>query len=252
MPRDSAPLTDAAINAAKPKRSRYRMADGAGLCLLVEPDGSKSWTFRYRFDGNERGLSFGAYPAVTLKEARHKREAARRLIREGKDPSAERKAGKRSARHAATNSFETVARGYLDTRGAAWTPGYAKTAKARLEKNVFPFIGSRPIAGIKRPELVDTIRKIEARGAIDMARRMADLCRLVFEHGMATGACENNPAHGLRKALKPHVKRPRPHVKPGELPATASSPCALRQIARIERRAVAGGVRAAETTAASR
>ncbi len=173
MARPCKPLTDSEVKNAKPRAKPYKLADGGGMFLFVtpkpEPDGAKYWRLKYAAKGKEKLLALGVYPAVTLKEARQKREAARRLIREGKDPSAERKAAKRSARHAATNSFEAVAPGYLDTRGAAWTPDYAKTAKARLEKNVFPFIGARPIAEIKRPELVDTIRKIEARGAIDMA-----------------------------------------------------------------------------------
>jgi len=207
MPRDSAPLTDAAINAAKPKRSRYRMADGAGLCLLVEPDGSKSWTFRYRFDGNERGLSFGAYPAVSLAAARERREEARRLIREGRDPSAERKAGKRAERIAAANSFEAVACEYVAKQAHTWMPRHEAAVIRRFEKDLFPAIGARPIAEIEPPVILDALRKIEARGSLDTARRALRMCGPVFRHGVATSRCETGPSRDLKGALAPHVKR---------------------------------------------
>lgn len=216
------PLTDSEVKNAKPRAKPFKLADGGGMYLQVKPNGAKYWRLKHSFAGKEKLLSLGVYPSASLKEARQKREEAKRFLREGKDPGVERKAAKRAVRLAAVNSFEAVARQYLATLEGVWTPVYAKTVLRRFEKDLFPFIGTRPLAELKRPELLAAVRIIEARGATDMAARAADLCDLTFEYGISTGVCEHNPARSLRKALKPHVKRKQPHVRPEQLPELLS------------------------------
>jgi integrase len=205
------PLTDIAIRNAKPGTTPdgrqtdkpYKMGDSGGLYLEVQPSGAKWWRFKYYFLGKEKRLSLGVYPGVTLKQAREKRDDARKRLADGKDPSAERQEEKRAASMLAGNSFASVAREWLDNVREKWTPDHHAYTLKRFEAYAFPEIGHLPIAETDAPALLAMARKIEARGTIETARKVVRACGQVFRYGIATGRCRGNPAADLRDALKP-------------------------------------------------
>jgi hypothetical protein len=158
-------LTEIAIKRAKPGNGIKKLGDGNGLVLLVYPNGSKYWAFRYRYLGKEKNISLGIYPEVGLAEARRKLSDARRLLSDGKDPSEARKALKRQAMISAENTFEAIAREWIAAKSPAWTPRYAGFVESRLEHDIFPKLGTRPIKDINAPELLSVVRIIEERGA---------------------------------------------------------------------------------------
>lgn len=212
-------LTDLQIKRIQPPlRGVLKRSDGNGLLLLVYPNGSKYWSFKYRWLGKQKSLSLGVYPDVTLAMAREANQQARRLVAQSIDPSEHRKAAKRQAQIAATNSFESVAREWLDNQQAKWTPRYAANMRSRLEDNIFPALGRRPIAEITAPELLAVIRVIEKRGAFEMAHRALQTCGQVFMFGIATCRAERNIAADLRTALKTRPKKHFAHLKEEELP----------------------------------
>jgi integrase len=197
-------LSDPAVKNAKPGAAPYKLFDGEGLFLLVQPTGGKLWRLKYRFGAKEKLLALGAYPEIKLKEARDKRKTARDQIANGIDPGMARKAEKASRIVNAEGSFEAVARewhGHIHT--AKVSEGHAARTLIRLEQDVFPFVGSLPIADITAPVLLLALRKIEARGAIETAHRAMQASGQVFRYGIATGRCTSNPAADLRDALKP-------------------------------------------------
>ncbi|MCG3189297.1 MAG: Prophage integrase IntA [Burkholderiaceae bacterium] len=212
-------LTDKTIRAALKKAAAgdaTTLSDGEGLTLIARPDGGGWWRMRYWFGGRENRLSLGTYPAVSLADARARRDDARKLIVAGTDPSAQRKEDKRqrAARkaaekaiadgEAAPGSFEHVAlEWWAAVHTAKVSEGHAERTLIRLRNDVFPWVGSRPIAEIEAPELLAVLRKIEARGAIETAHRAKDACGQVFRYGIAAGHCTRNPAADLRDALKP-------------------------------------------------
>lgn len=212
-------LTDTAIKGAKPGNGIKKLSDGNGLTLVVYPNGSKYWVYRYRYLGKEKTLSLGIYPVVSLADARRKLFDARTLLSNGQDPSEARKASKRQAILSAENTFEAVAREWITMKGAAWTPRYAEFVIGRLEKDIFPSLGPRPIKDITAPELLSAVRLIEKRGALDLAGRAMQCCGQIFMYGIATGRAERNPANDLKGALKTHVKKNHAHLKAIELPA---------------------------------
>lgn len=184
-------LSDSAIRTAKPKDKPYKLADSGGMFLLVSPNGSKWWRLKYRADGKEKLLSLGTYPETGLKEARERREEARKLISEGIDPSAQRQADKAALEHNTSNTFEAVAREWLGKQQRA--PTYAPKLVRRLEMFVFPFIGAKPIDTVTRPEVVALLDRIEKTGTIETARRVRWLCDKVLEHALETGRASLNP-----------------------------------------------------------
>jgi integrase len=211
-------LTDTAIKGAKPGNTIKKLSDGNGLTLLVYPNGSKYWVYRYRYLGKEKTLSLGIYPLVSLADARRKLFEARTLLSDGQDPSEARKEAKRQAILSAENTFEAVAREWVAMKGAAWTPRYADFITNRLEKDLFPPLGARPINDITAPELLSAVRLIEKRGALDLAGRALQYSGQIFMYGIATGRAERNPAGDLKGALKTHVKKNYAHLKAIELP----------------------------------
>jgi integrase len=211
-------LTEIAIKSAKPGKSIKKLSDGNGLVLLVYPNGSKYWAFRYRHLGREKTLSLGIYPAVSLAEARRKLSDVRKLVAEGQDPSEARKAQKRQAIVSAENNFEAIAREWIVAKSPAWTPRYTKFVVARLEKDIFPKLGSRPIKEIAPPELLSVVRMIESRGASELSHRVLNCCGQIFMFGIATGRADRNPANDLQGALKTHVKKHYAHLQAVELP----------------------------------
>lgn len=194
-------LTDTSIKNAKPGEKARKLSDEKGLVLLVNPNGSKWWRFRYRFDGKEKMLGFGVYPEVTLKEAREKRDEARKMLRDGIDPSQAKKAQKAS--DSGADSFETIAREWFAKFSPTWTPSHGDRILRRLERDIFPWIGKRPIGEIKAPELLTVLRRIEERGAVETAHRASQNCGQVFRYAVATGRAERDPTGDLRGSIPP-------------------------------------------------
>jgi integrase len=195
-----------------------KLHDGDGLYLWVYQDGRKYWRMRYWQAGKEKSLSLGVYPKVSLSDARGRRDELRKQLQADLDPSAERKAENLRKKLAAENSFEAVAREWYGKQVHIWVPHHASDVKRRLENNIFPTLGKRPIGEIEPPELLQTLRKIEARGAYDLAHCVLQVCGQVFRYGIATGRCSRNLSTDLRGALTPHKKKHQAAVRPEELP----------------------------------
>jgi len=201
-------LTDTQIRSTKPAAKAVRLYDGRGLYLEVTPSGGRWWRLKYRFDGREKLLSMGTYPDTGLKAAREKRDHARELVEQGVDPSVARRAEKQSRELEATNSFEAVAREWHTTvHVAKVSAGHAARTLIRLEQDVFPWLGSQTIGDIKAPQVLQTMRRIESRGAIETAHRALQACGQVFRYAIATGRAERDPTPDLRGALKPVLVR---------------------------------------------
>ena len=197
-------LTPSQVANAKPKATPHKLADERGLYLLVQPKGGKWWRFDYRRPGSRQRntLSVGVYPDVSLKQARERREEARKLIAEGIDPATRRQAG----RLADAESFEAIAREWHGKHAAHWTPSYGGALLRRLDANVFPYLGSRPIAGIQAPDVLAVLRRIESRGLIETAHRVHQYIALVFRYAVATGRATADPTPSLRGAIAPARK----------------------------------------------
>lgn len=195
-------LTNTACRNAKPKEKPYKLADGGGLYLLVNPNGAKHWRLKYRFLGKEKLLAIGPYPLTALAEAREARENAKKLLQAGTDPMAHKREDKRNTLRNARNTFEAVALEWADNQKERWSQKYAEKVLRGLTMNIFPEIGHRPIAQITPPELLDALRKIEKRGALDIAGRTKQICGQVFRYGIQTGMCTRDAAADLRGALK--------------------------------------------------
>jgi integrase len=191
-------LTDTAVRNAKPKAKPYKLTDERGLYLLLAPSGGKLWRFKYRLMGREKLLSLGVYPDVSLARAREKRDEARRLVADGIDPSAKRKAEKM----ASADTFRAVAEEFLTQREKGWAPTHASKVKARLEW-LYPFIGNRPIGAIEAPELLRPVRTIEECGKGETAKRTLLNAGQVFRFAVATGRAKRDPTADLRGALAP-------------------------------------------------
>jgi integrase len=205
-------------NATSNDTAVRKLHDGDGLYLWVYQDGRKYWRFRYWEAGKEKSLSAGVYPKVSLSDARKKRGEFREQLKANLDPSAERKATNLRKKLANTNSFEAVALEWFNKQCHTWVDQHAKDVKRRLENNIFPFLGKRPIDQINAPELLDAVRKIEARGAHDLAHRVLQVCGQVFRYGIATGRCTRNLSTDLRGALTPHIKKHQSAIRSEELP----------------------------------
>lgn len=197
------PLTDPAIRNAKYGAQPNRLFDERGLYLELSPSGGKWWRFKYRYEGKEKRISLGTYPDVKLKEARELRDDARKLLAQEIDPSEHRKAKKASRIQEVTNSFEAVAREWFAKYSTQWTEGHGSRIIRRLERDVFPWVGSLSISDVNAPILLSVIRRIEARGAIETAHRALSNCGQVFRYAIATGRAERDPSADLRGALPP-------------------------------------------------
>jgi len=201
MPKRIAPLTDTKIRNTKPREKDAKLFDGGGLFLLITPSGGRLWHFKYRFGGKEKKLSFGAYPEVSLSDARDKRTEARKQVAAGIDPGETRKALKISNDEKAANTFEAIAREWYGKNEPVWSQGHSVMVMSRLEKDVFPIIGNRPISEIKAPEILKMLQNIEARGVIETAYRIKIVCGQVFRYATATGRAEGDPTAALKGAL---------------------------------------------------
>lgn len=192
-------LTDTAIRKAKGREKPYKLADGGGLYLLVTPAGGRLWRLKYRVIGKEKLLALGAYPDVGLRDAREQRDAARKQLASGIDPGAAKQAARASA--AGAETFEAIAREWLGKQAAKWTEQTEKRIKTRLENDLLPWLGAKPIAAIRAPEVLATLRRIESRGAVDTAHRAMQECSQIFRFAVATGRAERDPTGDLKGAL---------------------------------------------------
>jgi len=200
------PLTDTALRNAKPGAKPRKLADGGGLYLLIQPAGGRWWRLDYRFDGKRKTLSMGTYPDTPLTTARQGRDDARRLLAQGIDPGEHRKLTRNKAPQDA-DSFEAVAREWHAKFAPTWTDAHGARIITRLELNVFPWLGARPVGQITAPELLAVLRRIEARGRLETAHRAHQNCGAVFRYAVATGRAERDPSGDLRGALPPATKR---------------------------------------------
>jgi len=205
------PLTDTAIRTAKPGEKPYKLADEKGLFLLVSPNGSKWWRLKFRVDGKEKLLSLGTYPETGLKKARADRDEARGMLADGIDPSEHRKASKAAREALAANSFEIICREWLLNKRSSIQADQYNKALARLEKNVFPWMGSNPITDITAPEILAVLRRIDSRGARYTAHKTKSEISQCFRYAIATGRAERDPCPDLRGAI--------PTAKTENLPA---------------------------------
>lgn len=201
------PLTDRAIVNLKPREKAYKKSDSAGLHLYVSPSGGKLWRFAYRFGEKQKLLSLGAYPDVALAKARQKRDDARAMLADGIDPGEHKKEMKKVLREVTENSFEIVAREWHIKFRGSWTEEHGGKILARLEKDVFPYVGTLPIGEIKPSTLLAAIRHIESRGALETAHRTLQICGKIFRYAIATGRAERDITFDLRGAIPPATPR---------------------------------------------
>lgn len=195
------PLTDTAVRNAKPSQKAVKLFDDRGLYLEISPAGGKWWRHKYRFEGTEKRLSLGVYPDVGLKEARSRRDEARKLLASGVDPGEHRKALKQARTDEVANSFEVLAREWFAKNSSTWAASHSDRIMRRLERDVFPWIGGKPITNVHAPEILTILRRIEARGAVETAHRALNDCGQVFRYAVVTGRADRDPSGDLRGAL---------------------------------------------------
>ena len=213
MPKQITPLSDIQVKSAKPQDKETKLFDGGGLFLFISSlkystDGkpltaSKLWRFKYRFAGKEKLLSFGAYPALSLADARQRREEAKKLLVNGVDPGVTKKAQKAAQGEQDSNTFEVIAREWHSKFAHTWVASHAQHKLERLERNVFPWIGKRPRKEITSPEVLSVLRRLEARDILDTAHRIRFECGAIFRYAVATGRVDRDPVADLKGALPP-------------------------------------------------
>ncbi|MEI7201085.1 MULTISPECIES: tyrosine-type recombinase/integrase [Pectobacterium] len=212
------PLNARQIETAKPQDKEYKLTDGAGLYLLIKPNGAKYWRLKYRVAGKEKKLSIGVYPDISLAEARLKREEARKIVASGGDPSEQKQVERQAKKINIDNTFKAIALEWHEYKRPNWSKGYAEDLMEAFENDIFPDIGKRPVAEIKPLEMLTSLRKLEKRGVLDKLRKIRQACNQVFRYAIVTGRAENNPASELASALPPPKATHYPHLLPDELP----------------------------------
>lgn len=211
-------LTETMVRNAKPKEKPYRLKDGDGLFLQIDPKGGKYWRFRYFFMDKEKMLALGTYPEVSLAEVRAKRLEARKQVANGIDPSAKRKEDKRQAVLQAENTFQAVAEEWHKANLAKWSQDHGEKILRRLKLHIFPELGNRPVVEIRPSELLSVIRKIEKRGTTEISHRVLQTCNAVFRYAVITERAEYNPAADLRGALRAHKATHYPALQTKDIP----------------------------------
>ncbi len=194
-------LTDTFVKRKQGNGKAQKHSDGGGLFLYITPTGKKSWRLAYRFMGKQKLLVIGPYPAIGLKEARERREAAKKLLVDNIDPSTAKQAAKAAAANAARDSFEPIALEWLERNAPRWSVAYKENILDRMKRDIFPYLGKRPIKTITAPELLSVLRKIESRGSVETAHRGLSDCGRIFRYAIATGRAERDVAADLRGAL---------------------------------------------------
>lgn len=216
-------LTAKKCDSAKPKDKAYKMADGGGLYLEILPNGSKSWRLKYRFLNKEKRLVIGLYPTITMAKARKARDEAKIQLSEGIDPNEAKKEAHRQAEQQTDNTFKVLALEWHENMKSAWSEKHAGNVLHRLENDILPYIGGINVTKIKAPDILTMLRKIEKRGALDIAGRCRQISRQILLYGIQTGKCEHNPAEYLKGALKTHKTKHFPALEPRELPELLSA-----------------------------
>ena len=205
-------LTELKIKSSKSDTKAYKLADEKGMYLLIQPSGGKLWRLDYRFDGKRKTLALGGYPDVTLAAARDRRDQARKLLAGGSDPGAVKKAQKAGRKEQAANSFEVTARRWHQKNTGKWSESYADKTIRMLERDVFPWIGSKPVVDLEAPEFLSVARRVEKRGHVDTAHRAIQLCGQVMRFAVAEGLVRRDPTGDLRGALVPVESNHMPSV----------------------------------------
>lgn len=213
-----ASLSDAKVRNAKAKTKPYKISDGEGMFLVVTPSGSKYWRLKYFFAGKEKLLALGVYPEISLSDARERRIQARKVLANGHDPGEVKKESKRQLALKVENSFELVAHEWFEKRKREWAANTVKTIFNRLENDILPKLGKRPVAEITAPEVLSMLRAIESRGALDMAKRAMQTSGQVFMYAIATGRAVRNPVPDLKGALETAPSKHRAYLKAADLP----------------------------------
>ncbi|OPW91526.1 integrase arm-type DNA-binding domain-containing protein [Citrobacter sp. A316] len=206
------------VDAAKPREKAYKLADGAGLYLEVVPSGSRYWRMKYRFNGKEKRMAFGVYPAVSLAQARALRDEAKKKLAEGIDPSFAKKEEKLVRDVQLNNTFQAVAIEWHGTKVSRWSEGYASDIIEAFNKDIFPYIGLQPVNEIKPLVLLNVLRRMENRGATEKAKKVRQRCSEVFRYAIVTGRAEYNPAADLTSAMSGHESKHYPFLTVEELP----------------------------------
>ncbi|MDL2279582.1 integrase arm-type DNA-binding domain-containing protein [Desulfovibrio sp. OttesenSCG-928-G11] len=196
------PLTDTSIRSAKPQSKAVKMFDGGGLYLEVAPSGGKWWRLKYRLDGKEKRISLGTYPTISLKEARERREEAKKMLANGIDPSIQRQAKKESIRAKTENSFEAVAREWHMKHSQGLAESHNKKILSRLEKQLFPVFGEKAVNEVEAADLLKAAQHAQNRGAVETAHRLVQLCGQVFRYAIVTGRAKHDISADLRGALQ--------------------------------------------------
>lgn len=213
-------LTDTKIRNAKAKEKLYKLSDGQGLQLFINPNGSKYWRYAYRFNGKQKTLAIGVYPDVSLAKAREQHAEARKLLQEGIDPMEDRKAQQRSQAIARLNTFKLVAEAWYEHWQASVSEKHAKQVWRRIELDILPEIGETPITELTTGSFKELVKKIENRGAIDIAKRNLQKCSQIMRYAVAHDLVPNNPVADIRPSdiLKKRKKRNYPRIHLSELP----------------------------------
>ncbi|HGY1115936.1 TPA: tyrosine-type recombinase/integrase [Providencia rettgeri] len=206
------------IQTAKPKDKEYKLSDERGLYLLVKPNGSRYWRMKYRFAGKEKKLSIGVYPDISLADARVKRDEARKLLTEGNDPAEQKKLEKLAKKITIENTFKAIAIEWHTHKSSEWSESYAESVLDALDKDIFPYLAKRPIAEILPLEMLEILRMIEKRGALEKMRKVRQFCNQIFRYAIATGRATVNPAAELTGTLKAPKTQHFPHLTAQELP----------------------------------
>ncbi|EHS0971333.1 tyrosine-type recombinase/integrase [Salmonella enterica] len=210
-------LTARQISTAKPTDKPYKLSDGGGLYLLVNPNGSRYWRMKYRYAGKEKLLSIGVYPDVTPAEARDKRTKAKRILAAGDDPSEVKQAEREAKNLAVNNSFELLALEWHEHKKPNWSSGYADDIMEYLRKDIFPYIGKKAITDIKPITMLSVLKKMEERGVLDKLKKTRQACRQIFTYAIITGRAEFNPVTDLAGALKTPKQQHFPHLMPTQI-----------------------------------
>jgi integrase len=206
------------VDAAKPREKAYKLADGAGLYLEVVPSGSRYWRMKYRFNGKEKRIAFGVYPAVSLAQARALRDEAKKKLAEGIDPSFAKKEEKLVRDVQLNITFQAVALEWHGTKVSRWSEGYASDIIEAFNKDIFPYIGQLAVNDIKPLVLLNVLRRMESRGATEKAKKVRQRCSEVFRYAIVTGRAEYNPAADLTSAMSGHESKHYPFLTVEELP----------------------------------
>ena len=211
-------LTARQVDTSRPKDKPYKLSDGGGLYLLVNPNGSRYWRLKYRIAGKEKLLALGVYPDITLAVARQKRADAKKVLAAGGDPGQEKQEEKQAKEQAVANSFERLAMEWHTHKSTSWSEGYAEHLLMYLKKDIFPFIGQKAITDISQVEMLNVLRKMEQRGVLDKLKKTRQACRQIFTYAIITGRAEHNPVSDLAGALKSPKQQHYTHLLVDQIP----------------------------------